>query len=144
MLPLTSLHTLVSTLPCQHLLQARGLCTEEGLAHSLTSMRPAGRRLFFTPSLFVCFLLRQGFSVKLRNPPGSASQVLGLKACATTARLRPVFLSCNNQTNLVCSPFSWLSESYPSFDIIMQHFLGVYTCLHTSTLFKSRMFLQML
>ena len=25
--------------------------------------------------------------LKLRNPPASASQVLGLKACATTARL---------------------------------------------------------
>jgi hypothetical protein len=46
--------------------------------------------------------LRQGFSVcpgthfvdqaglELRNPPASASQVLGLKACATTAR--PVHL----------------------------------------------------
>ena len=27
-------------------------------------------------------------SLELRNPPASASQVLGLKACATTARLR--------------------------------------------------------
>jgi hypothetical protein len=30
--------------------------------------------------------------LKLRNPPVSASQVLGLKACATTARLRNLFL----------------------------------------------------
>jgi hypothetical protein len=49
--------------------------------------------------------LRQGFSVqswlswnsvdqagrKLRNPPASASQVLGLQACATTAQ--PFFFS---------------------------------------------------
>jgi hypothetical protein len=27
--------------------------------------------------------------LKLRNPPASASQVLGLKACATTAQLTP-------------------------------------------------------
>jgi hypothetical protein len=31
--------------------------------------------------------------LELRNPPVSASQVLGLKACATTARLRSTFLS---------------------------------------------------
>jgi hypothetical protein len=30
--------------------------------------------------------------LKLRNPPASASQVLGLKACATTAQLRCTFL----------------------------------------------------
>jgi hypothetical protein len=29
--------------------------------------------------------------LELRNPPASASQVLGLKACATTARLRMIF-----------------------------------------------------
>jgi hypothetical protein len=29
--------------------------------------------------------------LKLRNPPASASQVLGLKACATTALLFPIF-----------------------------------------------------
>jgi hypothetical protein len=44
----------------------------------------------------VCFS-RQGFSVvdqaglELRNPPASASPVLGLKVCATTAR--PVLFS---------------------------------------------------
>jgi hypothetical protein len=53
--------------------------------------------------LFLFFLSRQGFSVyspgcpgthfvdqaglKLGNPPASASQELGLKACATTAQL---------------------------------------------------------
>jgi hypothetical protein len=31
-------------------------------------------------------------SLKLRNPPASASQVLGLKACTTTARLFCVLL----------------------------------------------------
>jgi hypothetical protein len=30
--------------------------------------------------------------LELRNPPVSASQVLGLKACATTAWLCPMFL----------------------------------------------------
>ena len=30
--------------------------------------------------------------LELRNPPASASQVLGLKACATTARLLSMFL----------------------------------------------------
>jgi hypothetical protein len=29
-----------------------------------------------------------GFGLKQRNSPASASQVLGLKACATTARLK--------------------------------------------------------
>jgi hypothetical protein len=29
--------------------------------------------------------------LELRNPPASASQVLELKACATTARLRRIF-----------------------------------------------------
>jgi hypothetical protein len=31
--------------------------------------------------------------LKLGNPPASASQVLGLKACATTARLHALFLT---------------------------------------------------
>jgi hypothetical protein len=31
--------------------------------------------------------------LKLRNPPASASQVLGLEVCATTARLKTLFLS---------------------------------------------------
>jgi hypothetical protein len=58
--------------------------------------------LSFFLSFFLSFLfiLRQGFSVfpgthfvdqaslKLRNPPASASQVLGLKACTTTTRLK--------------------------------------------------------
>jgi hypothetical protein len=48
--------------------------------------------------------LRQGFSethsvdqagLEFRNPPASASQVLGLKACATTARLTIKFLNFN-------------------------------------------------
>ena len=35
------------------------------------------------------FVDQAGF--ELRNPPASASRVLGLKACATTAQLRFVF-----------------------------------------------------
>ena len=31
--------------------------------------------------------------LELRNPPASASQVLGLKACVTTARLRTVLIT---------------------------------------------------
>jgi hypothetical protein len=63
---------------------------------------------FYFVCLFVFEILKQGFSVlvvleltlldqaglELRNPPALASQVLGLKACATTAQLN--FLSnCN-------------------------------------------------
>jgi hypothetical protein len=31
--------------------------------------------------------------LKLRNPPASASQVLGLKACATTPSMKSIFFS---------------------------------------------------
>lgn len=57
------------------------------------------------------------------------------------------FLSCNNLREIEFVPLlpvsklkTRLSEnkSYPSFDIIMQRCLGAYACLHTSTLFKSR------
>jgi hypothetical protein len=60
----------------------------------------------FFVCLFVLFFFKTGFlcvalavleltfvdqaGLELRNPPASASQVLGLKACATTAR-RPGF-----------------------------------------------------
>jgi hypothetical protein len=33
--------------------------------------------------------------LELRNPPASASRVLGLKVCATTAQLMPGFLIFN-------------------------------------------------
>jgi hypothetical protein len=36
----------------------------------------------------IFFFLRHKAGLELRNPPASAPQVLGLKACATTARLR--------------------------------------------------------
>jgi hypothetical protein len=42
-------------------------------------------------SFFVCLFFKTGFlcvdqaGLELRNPPASASQVLGLKACTTTA-----------------------------------------------------------
>jgi hypothetical protein len=36
--------------------------------------------------------------LELRNPPASASQVLGLKACATTARLEPVLKSLGEES----------------------------------------------
>jgi hypothetical protein len=60
--------------------------------------------LFLFVCLFVCFRDRVSLyspgthfvdqaGLKLRNPPASASQVLGLKACATTARLPRTFLN---------------------------------------------------
>jgi hypothetical protein len=65
----------------------------------------AGEFFFFFLFFFVClFFFRDRVSLyspgcpgthsvdqaglELRNPPASASQVLGLKVCATTARLR--------------------------------------------------------
>jgi hypothetical protein len=36
--------------------------------------------------------------LELRNPPASASQVLGLKACTTTARLKHCFLITRKDT----------------------------------------------
>jgi hypothetical protein len=59
--------------------------------------------LFFFVCLFFLVFLRQGFSVhpgcpgshsvdqaglKLRNPPASASQVLGLQVCATVIHVK--------------------------------------------------------
>ena len=37
---------------------------------------------------------RPGWPQTHRDPPASASRILGLKVCATTARLRRSFLSC--------------------------------------------------
>jgi hypothetical protein len=64
---------------------------------------------FYLICLFVCFVFRDRVSLcspsypgthfvdqaglKLRNPPASASQVLGLKACATTTRLGDLYLT---------------------------------------------------
>jgi hypothetical protein len=54
--------------------------------------------LVFQDRLFLCipgcpgtYLVAQA-GLELRNPPASASQVLGLKACTTTARHREIFL----------------------------------------------------
>jgi hypothetical protein len=33
--------------------------------------------------------------LELRNPPAPASEVLGLKACATTALVHPLLLTCS-------------------------------------------------
>jgi hypothetical protein len=55
---------------------------------------------FFFVCLFACFLCSPGCpgthsvdqaGLELKDPPASASQVLGLKACATTARLNSYF-----------------------------------------------------
>jgi hypothetical protein len=51
--------------------------------------------------------------LKLRNPPASASQVLGLKACATTARLLAQF--SNNVTFRFCLPYHSIES-----DIVMR------------------------
>jgi hypothetical protein len=101
-------------------------------------------------ALFVClflFLFRDRISLyspgcpgthsvdqaglKLRNPPVSASQVLGLKACATTPGksqalkprdLRQSFLAnpvCQELAcSLACSPSSWVDSTCQSLDII--------------------------
>jgi hypothetical protein len=53
--------------------------------------------------------------LELRNPPASASQVLGLKACTTNARLQPVFL----QTEIISNKnqkkrkkiFNWIFQN---------------------------------
>jgi hypothetical protein len=51
----------------------------------------------FVCLFFVCLFFETGFLcvalavLELRNPPASASRVLGLKACATTPGFRPSF-----------------------------------------------------
>jgi hypothetical protein len=40
--------------------------------------------------------------LELRNPPAPASRVLGLKACATTARFRPFLLVFQGNLKLEC------------------------------------------
>jgi hypothetical protein len=46
--------------------------------------------------------------LKLRNPPASASQVLGLKACPTTARLFSVFEGAVSSLNdCTIRQFQW-------------------------------------
>jgi hypothetical protein len=50
--------------------------------------------------------------LKLRNPPASTSQVLGLKACATTARLWGHFLSNHHSHS---SPPSSILQGCPEF-----------------------------
>jgi hypothetical protein len=54
---------------------------------------------FFSETGFLCVALAvleltfvDQADLKLRNPPASASQVLGLKAYATTARLRLLYI----------------------------------------------------
>jgi hypothetical protein len=49
------------------------------------------------PTVFFCFCFQAG--LELRNLPASASQVLGLKACATTARLPSKVWTSPNQRN---------------------------------------------
>ena len=73
--------------------------------------------LFCFLFLVFCFVvfLRQGFSVNStgnpgthRNPPASASRVLGLKVCTTTARLLGLFLGKNLYcvASVLCSALS--------------------------------------
>jgi hypothetical protein len=74
--------------------------------------------------LFVCFRDRVSLcspgspgthsvdqaGLKLRNTPASASQVLGLKACASTARLRETF-----QFTIIDVAGRWVLEAMLSF-----------------------------
>jgi hypothetical protein len=58
-------------------------------------------RIFISFCLFVCLYFETGFLcvapavLELRNPPASASQVLGLKACATMPGLNFYFFKPN-------------------------------------------------
>jgi hypothetical protein len=45
--------------------------------------------------------------LELRNPPASASQVLGLKVCATTAWLIPIFLCSPVTSQIIISLISF-------------------------------------
>jgi hypothetical protein len=55
--------------------------------HSLSKPPLTFSFFFFLETGFLCVALAV---LKLRNPPASASQVLGLKACATTAQLKHI------------------------------------------------------
>jgi hypothetical protein len=92
-----------------------------------TSLYVGGQRATFgnlsSPTLFCFLFFRDRVSLcspgcprthfvdqaglELRNPPASASQVLGLKACATTAQLGNIFMSLLPQT------WAWLAADLP-------------------------------
>jgi hypothetical protein len=73
--------------------------------------------------------------LELRNPPASASRVLGLKACATTARPQLIF----NHKNTFVSQCPFQKQALTKYvygcliEILLQvkHFnLGCITCMH--------------
>ena len=88
-----------------------------GPSLSYKSSRPAWAWLWETIGfwcLFVCFcfyvcfvFFETGFLciAELRNPPASASWVLGLKVCTTTARLIIIIscFTCNNTCSYACA-----------------------------------------
>jgi hypothetical protein len=51
--------------------------------------------------------------LELRNPPASASQVLGLKACATTARHGVSVLRHFSGARTQLSSGTWLAQTFP-------------------------------
>ena len=93
----------------RHRLQCPGLWAsmEQLISTIISSSLYQLQVLCFCFCLFVCFRNRISLSslgcrgthfvdqagLKLRNLSASASQVLGLKACATTARLQVIFLN---------------------------------------------------
>jgi hypothetical protein len=110
----------------QNILEAQDL----RLMRSLQPLRAWGERTSCTGSMQPCrlffvfvFVFRDSVSLcspgcpgthsvdqaglKLRNPPASASRVLGLKACATTARPLPTFWGLCSPLFLRITPGCW-------------------------------------
>jgi hypothetical protein len=69
--------------------------------------------LFVIVLIFFVFFSRQGFCValaglELRNPPAFASQVLGLKVCATTVQQEYLFKKQTTKTKATLLLASWV------------------------------------
>jgi hypothetical protein len=83
-------------LPCGCWESIPGLLEEQLVLLTLEpSLRPRKEWFFclflFFETGFLCIALGVQAGLELRNPPASASQVLGLKACVTTPGLKSGF-----------------------------------------------------
>jgi hypothetical protein len=67
--------------------------------------------------------------LKLRNPPASASQVLGLKACAAITAQQSWIFGCEHSKPVGCSLSSFLEET----DMQSHHAFSACTWIHTET-----------